>query len=65
MELVKRQSDNYDKRIHRVVLTQNGIALLSLIETLLEEQNTILLTLFDTAAEKTATDAKKLFFVIS
>ena len=47
MQLVKRQSDNYDKRIHRVVLTQEGTALLVLIEEQLEGQNAIILEKID------------------
>ena len=47
MELVKRQSDNYDKRIHRVVLTQEGTALLGLIEEQLEGQNANILEKID------------------
>jgi DNA-binding MarR family transcriptional regulator len=47
MELVKRQLDNYDKRIHRVVLTQEGTALLGLIEEQLEKQNSIILEKID------------------
>ena len=47
MELVKRRLDNYDKRIHRIVLTQKGTALLSLIEEKLEIQNANILEMID------------------
>ena len=47
MELVKRRSDNYDKRIHRVVLTKEGTALLGLIEEQLEGQNANILEKID------------------
>ncbi len=47
MELVKRQSDNYDKRIHRIILTQKGSALLVLIEEKLEVQNSYILEMID------------------
>ena len=52
MELVKRRSDNYDKRIHRVVLTQKGSALLGLIEKRLEEQNANILERIDLDAQE-------------
>jgi len=52
MELVKRLSDNYDKRIHRVVLTQKGSALLELIEEQLEEQNANILEKIDLDAQE-------------
>ena len=52
MELVKRLSDNYDKRIHRVVLTQKGSALLGLIEEQLEEQNANVLEKIDLDAQE-------------
>ena len=51
-ELVKRQSDNYDKRIHRVVLTKKGSALLGLIEKRLEEQNANILERIDLDAQE-------------
>ncbi len=47
MQLVKRNSDNYDKRIHRIVLTQKGASLLMSIEEKLEEQNTNILGKID------------------
>ena len=47
MELVKRRSDNYDKRIHRIILTQKGSALLVLIEEKLEVQNSYILEMID------------------
>ena len=47
MELVKRRPDNYDKRIHRVVLTHKGTALLRLIEEHLEKQNANILERID------------------
>ena len=47
MNLVQRQSDNYDKRIHRVVLTPGGTALLGLIEEQLEGQNANILEKID------------------
>ena len=47
MELVKRQLDNYDKRIHRVVLTKEGTALLVRIEERLEDKNATLLDKID------------------
>jgi len=47
MELVKRQSDNYDKRIHHVILTQKGTVLLGLIEEQLEVQNANILEMID------------------
>ena len=52
MELVKRRSDNYDKRIHRVVLTKKGSALLGLIEKRLEEQNENILERIDLDAQE-------------
>ena len=52
MELVKRRSDNYDKRIHRVVLTQKGSTLLGLIEEQLEEQNANILEKIDLDAQE-------------
>ena len=47
MNLVKRQQDNYDKRIHHVVLTQEGSALLLLIEERLEGKNANILDKID------------------
>ena len=47
MKLVKRKSDNYDKRIHRIILTQKGSALLVLIEEKLEVQNSYILEMID------------------
>jgi len=47
MELVKRHSDNYDKRIHRIVLTQKGSTLLGLIEERLGVQNAHILEMID------------------
>ena len=52
MELVKRRSDNYDKRIHRVVLAQKGSTLLGLIEEQLEEQNGNILEKIDLDAQE-------------
>ena len=52
MELVKRQLDNYDKRIHRVVLAQKGSTLLGLIEEQLEEQNGNILEKIDLDAQE-------------
>ena len=52
MELVKRLSDNYDKRIHRVVLTQKGTALLGLIEEQLERKNANILEKIDLDARE-------------
>ena len=52
MELVKRQSDNYDKRIHRVVLTRGGAALVVLIEEQLGEQNANILEKIDLDAQE-------------
>ena len=36
---VKRQADNYDKRIHRVVITKAGSSLVKSMENLLEDHN--------------------------
>ena len=47
MELVTRHLDNYDKRIHRIILTQNGTALLGQIEEQLEKQNANILEKID------------------
>ena len=47
MNLVKRQQDNYDKRIHRVVLTQEGGDLLLRIEECLEGKNANILDKID------------------
>ena len=47
MKLVKRQSDNYDKRIHRVVLTRKGSVLVGQIEEKLGEQNANILEKID------------------
>ena len=52
MELVKRRLDNYDKRIHRIVLTQKGSTLLGLIEEQLEEQNANILEKIDLDAQE-------------
>ena len=37
--LLRRQKDNYDKRIHKIVLTRKGSSLVKSLEILLEEQN--------------------------
>ena len=52
MKLVKRKSDNYDKRIHRVVLAQKGSTLLGLIEEQLEKQNGNILEKIDLDAQE-------------
>jgi DNA-binding MarR family transcriptional regulator len=52
MDLVKRRPDNYDKRIHRIVLTKKGTALLGLIEEKLEEQNADILEMIDLDAQE-------------
>ena len=52
MELVKRRLDNYDKRIHRVVLTQEGTALLVRIEERLEEKIATILDKIDLDAQE-------------
>jgi len=36
---IERQSDSYDRRIHRVVITREGASLIKSMENLLEDQN--------------------------
>ena len=52
LALVERHPDNYDKRIHRIVLTKKGTALLGLIEEKLEEQNADILEMIDLDAQE-------------
>ena len=47
LHLVKRQADNYDKRVQRVVLTKDGSSLVVLLERHLEEQNHAILDHID------------------
>ena len=39
MDLVERNSDNYDKRVQRVLLSKKGSSLLASLEKFLEQQN--------------------------
>ena len=47
MDLVERNSDNYDKRIQLVVLSKRGASLLELLEENLEHQSNDILKIYD------------------
>jgi len=45
--LVSRDTDNYDRRIQRVLLTNKGVLLLESLESKMEEQNSTILEYID------------------